>query len=291
MGKGLQPLKTDLRDRSYRRHVLFGAPSLAQLPRVYRASGSVSDDQQLTSEFCTDYTTVAIAEREDGKAYSREFHAKNESVLLGYNMAGRGCDLRTALKVAVEYGFLEKSLSPIDWKRDGEAFAADPANWPASLDAKAQPHAHPGYSWITGPYDRFDSVRAALWDKAPCGSISAGTPWFDSFEETGPDGIAKMPAGRPSAYHNHEILGWTEIKGAPHLISNSWQGDAFGNGGALYFSREVFNFIATYSGAALAALDDIDPDQVSGLNRRILSLMQILVDMYQSILANHGPAA
>lgn len=286
MKHGLLPLKTDLRDKSYQRHVLFGAPSLTSLPLDYLASGTVSDIDQGQSQFCTDYTTVALAERQDSKAYSREYHAQSESRILGYNMATRGCDLRTAFKVAVEYGFLEKARAPLDWKRDGASIAADPRRWWPGLDQEAQPNAHPGYTWITGPYDKFDSVRAAIYAKAPNGSISAGTPWFDEWEHPGLDGILPMPTGAPSGFHNHELIGWTTLNGIPYVISNSWQGPDFGLQGVVLFSREVLNYALTYSGAAAATLDAIDPDQVKGLQHRILSLMQIAIDGYRSIIAN-----
>jgi hypothetical protein len=284
---GLKPLPLDLRDKAYQRHLIFGAPSLSQLPTEYTAGGTVSDINQLNgkyggSSYCTDFSTVALAEREDGQAYSREYHAQKESHIQNRNIEqSGGTDLRTAFRVATEYGFLPQSLAPFSWRDVGAIDAADPAKWDLSLDATAQQNAHPGFTWITGPYDYFDSVRAALWDKRDKnGTVSAGIPWYSEWETVEQDGVLPTPTKPPTTLHDTELFGWVIKNGRTYLKVNSWQGESYGDKGIVYLSRDILNAALTYSGAAAGCLDPIDPTQVNNLYKRLLTILQTLVDFY-----------
>lgn len=290
--KGLQPLKLDLRDKAYQRHKLFGASKPIEWPLEYRVTGQISDNHQGGSQLCTCYATVAMAEREDGNSYSREFHAKCESKILGRNMATTGADLRTALDVSRQYGFLLKQEAPFDWKTVGDEFAAEPKNWPQSLDKEAQENAHPGYTWVVpnNGLDYFDALRGALFDKKPYGSISVGIPWFREFQTVGSNGILSHPFSNSYSYHDIEIIGWHWINGVCYLVANPWEGSMFADGGVVYISRDTMNYLLSFSGTAAATLDTIDSNKVNNLQRRVLSLLQMLIDLLQRKLyqLQHG---
>jgi len=286
---GAKPLKKDLRDRLYHRHVLLGATGAESIPSTpYRASGTVSDRDQGTSNFCTNYGVVAMAEREDSEAYSREYNAKCESEMLGYDMASQGCDMRTALSVPVKYGLLLQNLAPFSWKDKGDQFAADPTNWPGISDTQAAPYKHPAFTWIVpnNGMDYFDACRSVLFDKRPNGSLVTATPWFASWENPPTNGILPMPlpGEQPSGWHCSEEFGQDIVDGQLVIVDNSWQGENFGVRGEVYFTRAVFNYAMSFQGAAAGTLDKIDPDAISPVQKKVLGLLQQVLVLLQKML-------
>lgn len=108
------------------------------------------------------------------------------------------------------------------------------------------------------PLDWFDTLRYAQLMGVPAGelrSIAVGTPWFPSWEQHALAGLSIMPmptpeelatvAVNPGAYpwHAHKLAGWKQIAGQTMFTDKSWQGRRVGDGGWLYFPREVINVV------------------------------------------------
>ena len=76
-------------------------------------------------------------------------------------------------------------------------------------------------------------------------AVGAGTPWLSEWVTT--SGIVSKEIysydGIPSHYswHAWNIVGWKTIEGIPYLKAEMHQGISFGDGGFIWFPREIVN--------------------------------------------------
>jgi hypothetical protein len=145
--------------------------------------------------------------------------------------------------------------------------AVDHANALGGIDVRSALNAAVSLKWITAYFniqprslDFFDSIRLAMVSGIPeKRSVSIGTPWYPEFEmqglgngKTTSDGILQTPSNiTPNSndtWHNHKICGWKTINGVAYLVSKSWQGPGYGDGGYCYWSRALFNSVMTVPG-------------------------------------------
>lgn len=226
MNKGAKPTPIDHRDFSTKsfKKIRFGA-AVAFPPEYNTDAGlsmpnqDVENDQftppvQAMYNGCTDYCDAEVATDLDGIlkdpiAVENITHA---------NALG-GIDVRTALKAAVELGWITGffNVEP----EDGQ--------------------------------DMFDAIRDAMVSGGTeKRSASVGTKWIeDPFELVGSDGIIAMPDfNNPSfTWHNWKICGWKTIGDQVYLVGKTWQGAAYGDKGFCYFSRPLVNNLFAISGS------------------------------------------
>lgn len=108
------------------------------------------------------------------------------------------------------------------------------------------------------PLDQFDALRYAQLmgvNLKEFRSISLGWPWFDSWQNAIAKGQFVMPMPTPEeivaitkssdafGWHNWECTGWKSVYGSTVLKCKSWQGPGIGEGGVIYFPREVVNVV------------------------------------------------
>ena len=220
---GVLPLTPDRRDRDF--HKTFGAVT------VFHDSYNTNFNPDLPDQNadglpygCTGYTQAEICGDEDKKLYDPLYTYDKGRLVDGTEGQEVGVQLKTSLKTTIVYGVQEKGENNADNNRRG------------------------AYYNVTATSDYFDGARSAmqkysnLWGK-PC-SLSIASRWCLNFSSTGKTGIVKMPtAEQYSIYslHNWKVNGWETIDGVPYLICKSWQGKNVGDGGWLYFSREIYN--------------------------------------------------
>lgn len=120
--------------------------------------------------------------------------------------------------------------------------------------------------WITqffnvrsqGRIDFFDAFRIAQVMGVNAGehrSITWGTPWFPSWEESINNGLRVMPMPTTQElaqirknflsmpWHNSKLDGWTTNNGVLLYRDKSLQGPDIGDHGFIYFPREVINMV------------------------------------------------
>lgn len=169
-----------------------------------------------------------------------------------------------------------------------------------------------------GRIDSFDAFRLAQvlgLDVGEKRSITWGTPWFPSWEAAifgnvivkQPDGsystmsggerkiVMPMPtdaelalarAWDPSIpWHDSKLDGWTKKNGTVVYRDKSWQGNEIGEGGFIYFPREVINTVMGIPGTVAyvaSNLADANAPQTIDIStlQWIVSWVRVLLQRY-----------
>lgn len=144
----------------------------------------------------------------------------------------------------------------------------------------------------SGVLDAYDSFRLAQLMGINAGenrSITWGTPWFQSWERAAQNGLSVMPS--PTAeelatvsslpWHDSKLDGWTSMNGVMVYRDKSWQGNAIGDKGFLYFPRDVINLVMGIKGVAA-----FTPSNTPITNPVTISVttLQWIVSVLQNIL-------
>lgn len=155
----------------------------------------------------------------------------------------------------------------------------------------------------SGVFDFFDAFRLAQVvgiSVAENRSITWGTPWFPSWEQALLNGKSIMPmptSGELAAardpydttlpWHDSKLDGWTRIDGVLVYRDKSWQGNAVGDKGFVYFPREVINMVMSITGTvgytASKNKDIANPITVD------LPLLQWIVSVLRQMIQRYIP--
>lgn len=241
---GLKPSKPDVRDYDFQK--TFGAIGIPQFPDQYLTdAGFGFPDQNAEGEpfGCTNYSQSSIA----NDIEIAQKHTPVELEAVTHANANGGAQIRDSLQAARKLGWIASFFNV-------QAYA---------------------------PLDWFDAFRYAIMAGFPeHRSISWGTPWLAEFQniglgngKTGKDGIVQMPTNFSLTnvpWHNSKFSGWKTIKEIPYLINKSWQGTHIGDGGYLYFSREVVNRIMQISGTVAFTATQSKPTNIQTVDLPIL---------------------
>lgn len=225
MKQGLKPTPVSHKDYDYgrNREALFGSVAIPQFPSFYNAdqlgwlpNQNIAEEtpvQHTAQPFgCTNMSQASLA----NNLIQEVKHDPDELEAITHANEQGGSDLRTSLDAA------RKRLG---WFK---AF----------------------YAVRSSSLDMFDTIRLALMEgAAEHRTVSVGTPWYQSFEMVGEDGMIKEVSGAYS-WHNWEVSGWLTVQGVPRLIGKSWQGKNYGDKGLCYFTREQINQLFAVSGCA-----------------------------------------
>lgn len=185
-------------------------------------------------EGCTDYAQTDLCMDEDGLQYS-----PMALELLTHANANGGADIRVSLKAAITV-----------------------------FGRSAYFNIRPSY-----PLDFFDAVRLAMYAAQPeKRAVSVGSIWYPQWEVIGSDGILPMPPELHlnGPWHNWVVCGWTTINGVLYLKGKSWQGEAYGDHGFHYISREVFNSIMSVYGTGAFTISKTTPGQIFTVDMTVL---------------------
>lgn len=165
-----------------------------------------------------------------------------------------------------------------------------------------------------GIIDWFDAFRLAQISGLPeQRSLSWGTPWFPSWEnaingvlmQRNPDGtftllpnphgkqvVMPMPTDEELAnarknsdlipWHNSELDGWTPVHGPLTYRDESWQGEKIGEGGFVFFPREVINVVMSISGTVAYTGTNQTPENSQTVDMTVVGW---IVSLIQNLLA------
>ena len=267
MRSGTRPSRVDHRDRDF--HRSFGSVVTQTFPQEYLCDAGVTMPNQgeINSFFnppvpplpygCTDYTQSEIAtDLVGGNPVYNPIRLDN---ITGANKNG-GYDIRMSLLITKALGWIKgfyniKTISGLDY---------------------------------------FDAFRLAqLVGATEKRSISFGCPWFPSWEATiqglsvtqESDGsittrtvITKtniMPMPLPSeidavtknpnvfSWHNSKLDGWKTVENRLVYRDKSWQGRNIGDGGFVYFPREVINVVMAIGGTVAFTATNQEPTNIA----------------------------
>jgi len=250
---------------------VFGTPELP--PDVdFTVSTPLGIKDQRDSSMCVAFASTEVSEDEEEVQLSPEwFYAKikeREGDPTTY-----GANLRDAMKVAVNKGFLKQSDAPFSLDTNTQDYLADWTNWPSGLDEIAAIHKKQSYFKIfkRGHKDYFDAIRASLWQfKGKNQSIITGLIWCREWTNA-KNGIIRIK-GTPEGGHAFKIYGQQFFDGEPFLICQLSNGTQIGDGGIFYISREVINDCEEYGAFMLVDLPKEQAEFLTTYNLTIKSL-------------------
>jgi hypothetical protein len=251
---GLLPLKEDKRD--FTLGGIYGKRDMSLVPDYDFVVGNpIKIKNQFVSDFCTAFAGTAVSEDQEKIELSPEYLFAKEKELIG-NYKSWGCDLRTACKALVNYGCIEKELSPYDLLNQERDFIANPRNWDKVFDKDATKHKKKSYFAVDIQGDIFDSFRSAMWENIDqkC-SILTGCVWEREWTDA-EGGIIPEKIGTPVEGHAFKIFGQKNIAGQLYLVAQLSNGDEIGDKGIFYFSREVVNRVFKSFGAFMFIDED-----------------------------------
>lgn len=276
MQKGsIKPTKADWKDKKYHFHRLFGTTTnYTQTGFPVLLKDQNSDNRP--SE-CTAYTITTLSQRINGVERSHDYQFMKTLEIMDVPPNNDGADPRTAASVAVSFGVLNKTLEPASMPSNIQAWAANEANWPLTLDPFTTKLG--AYSPIVPDIgqDWFDAFRSVL---SKGHTIGLATQWSPSFEAV--DSIGILTDNPVNLYwgHMYEVFDWCEINGQFYLKLNTWQGSSYGQGGVVYASRVLINKLMVLGTYAVTLQAD------KNLYIEKESLLEAIIGLLQASLKN-----
>lgn len=262
IGGDLNPTPEDKRD--CRLGAVFTLPRLSDLPEAFLLE-PLRVKNQLDSDFCSGFATCGMRELQEGVELSPEFSFALSKLISGDPMTW-GQDQRTAMKVHQKYGAILRALAgEFGVETRGAIFLRDISNWPDrdKFIEAAKEHLAESYFEVTGPYDHFDNIRAAIWKfRNEKRAASFGTIWgWSAYEAVIPDKFPTSGGG-----HMTYFIGWKKINSEAYLVLQNSYGPEVGDGGRFYLPRGVVNeMVARYKSFMFV---DMPPQDAKFLNEK-----------------------
>lgn len=246
---GLKPTPPDERDFKPLGGI-FDLPPLSELPTSFGYEVPEIRNQQ-DSDMCSAYSTCYASEIQEGNELEPSWSFAASKSLSGDPEAW-GQDIRTALKAHKELGAVCREDAPYSLENKDVSFLRYLSNWP-DLSSKSIKNMKKSYIKVTGPYDAFDNIRAAMWryrSERRAVVFGANYQWpinqylINTYDPTSGSG------------HMMCITGWDE----QGLIITNSLGLDLGKAGQNVFSREVINKSVSDFGAYMFI--DMDPEDL-----------------------------
>jgi C1A family cysteine protease len=258
---GLLPSPPDIRD--YRLAAFL--PSLTvPLPEdclVWTAYESPVKNQEKVGT-CASFAGAGLAEEYNNKEFKTVLDL-SEQFLYGEakkidGMAEEGTYLRAILAVLKNIGVCEEYFLPYEGKYP-------PVNTPKpGAYENAAKYKIASYAYVeTGK----TSMKTAIFLNGP---LLIGVKVFDSFMDTGSDGIVTMPSGELQGGHALLVIGYTKLG---LLIKNSWT-EAWGNNGHAIIPWNVWDAIS--AGEAWSVVDITTQEPQNSLFTRLCDIISSL---------------
>lgn len=225
---GARPSKADPRDYPVRR---FMAVRAEALPAEFTAGPEVPVYDQDIYGMCVAFTLAEVKESEEGKERGQNIRF-SPAFIYGNrrdtDWQGEGMEPREALKALQSDGACPWDMYPI-W---GDYPKCKAGITQAMRDA-AKPYVIKTYARAV----TIDELKAAIYHTGPC---LLAIPVYESFYQTGKDGIVPPPSGKLLGYHAMMDYGWTTPSmGEYWRVQNSW-GTAWGDGGRCQLPLDYF---------------------------------------------------
>jgi hypothetical protein len=273
MRYGLKPTPDDPRD--YKLGALYTLPKLSELPERFVLPYRVK--HQGDSDFCSAYTSCAMSETQEGVELEPSWSFAISKVLSD-DAEEWGQDIRTALKAHVKFGSLAVKDVPPSMEYKTPTIRRYIRNWPP-LQEKALPHKKQTFFKVSGPYDHYDNIRAAIYKfKTAVGTgVEFGWPLDQVI-------LDNMAGGQG---HAMAVVGF-EPRGLIYL--NSF-GEQAGDNGVHYVTRDVVNWYVNKYGAYM--FTDISREEAeyylqNGIRMKDNWLVQLIKAFVKLITFDYG---
>lgn len=231
----------------YRLSSIFGSADLSKLPTEFAVSQPLeikNQDVIPNSDVCVGAATAAVLEDHEGVPLSMEYQFSRAKRVNG-DPEAFGATLKDGCVSATEYGALETTAFPWRLETSGRDYFAYWENIPDYIDILAKKHIQLSYfSAETGPYDRFDNLRSALWDnKNGKSSILTGAKWRPEWTRA-PQGKIPKEYGDFGFAHAFKAYAWECLKEKSNddvLLLQLSNGTDVGDRGIFRIPRPVVN--------------------------------------------------
>lgn len=235
--EGLKELPVD--DRDFALGGVFGEIDINEVPNTdFYVHKPLRIKNQGDTDQCSAFAVTSVSEDQEAIELMPAYQFYSTKRLTG-NKEEWGADLRNACKSAVKYGSLPKDFLP-EMNSKSRTYILENNNWPRNADGIARIYKKETYFAVTGKYDTFDNIRAALWQHREnyC-SIVTGAFWRSAWIDA-KNGI--IPNVESDGFgHAFKIFGQKVIDGTIYLVAQLSNGTECGDGGLYYFSREITN--------------------------------------------------
>lgn len=263
---GLLPKTKDKRDFDLR-VAGISLPKLSDLPEIFELDDPFEPyDQTEYADFCSGAMVAELSSLQEGVRLFFPFAFAAGKACSGEDVNSWGNDMRSAFRGQVKYGCPAESDVP-DWLKSKPAsFLRDIKNYPSEVLEKALLHAKNSFFDVTGPYDPFDNIRAAIYKFAQDKKgVGIGLMWKWPLSDTDP-----IDYNRDGVGHAMGITkGWVVRHGVPKLKVKQSYGPLAGDGGYVYLPRDIINKNVPVFGAYM--FQDMTKEEYLARNRSFFS--------------------
>lgn len=253
-GYKLKPFKRDLRDHTH--YALFGNVSSALL--TLNRQAIVMND--FDSSECVGYQNACAGSYKNKILMSGDYQEAKTFEVMGVTDTLTGADPKAGLLSGCIFGHLPQALAPFSLPIQSEQFVTNAENWDKTNDITAQQYLEPAFVIVApqGGFDMFDSIKSALIQGQTSNEVvMVWTNWYQEWNET-LKGIIPSIYGFPVAQHAYVYYDFCTINGIDYLKALPAQGTSFGDGGVVYFPREVVNKETAVTGMGCAIYKNVD---------------------------------
>lgn len=279
MNRGTRPTPKDPRDTRFHFYRFFGS-TVSPYREIDNDAYITNPDQNFENRAnsCTAYTVTDIATDQSKNLYSHDFQMMKTLLVMGVTDPSKGADARTAAKIPVSVGVLSRAKQPESMIVQNEAWAANSANWPNSLDTQTE--RKPAYIPISPERGQswFDAIYNAL-DKGF--TIGLATQWSPDFEVA--DYI--LPETPQNLYwgHMYKVTGCTLLEGNPYLKVKSWQARKYKNGICL-MSPALIQKLMSQWGTYAVTFAHLSSDVIDAQKQQQVTILEVLIALYQNLI-------
>lgn len=268
-------------------HIILGSIAQADIPDHFVIPDIVGPVDQVSTDFCTAYTTRELCSDLDGVVYDENWNVATTGKIVGSPILG-GTSAQDAMRAPIVYGSLKVSEAPagMTWEQKGPAFIADADNWPPPTFLYAAKHEQVASLVVDGPYDAFDNLRSAMVKNNR--SVGLATKWyFSSFNNIGPSGLITSPLNPndPSfSYHMYTAKELDIVNGNPVVWMKPYEGAGYGRRGMVAFDRATIN--ALYGPLAFGSAfmyGNVPPSILQRMEDEAATLEQIFLKLVQNL--------
>lgn len=274
----LHPLPKDERD--IKLGLVVRLPELSELPDNFEHDPLDIKDQ-INSDFCVGFSTCGASQLQEDDILVPEYQFALIKELMGGDVDSFGADLRVGMKSHQKIGALSEKYRPQGYTltEKGSEFLRRIENWAPELKEKAIEHKKKAYVDVTGQYDYFDDIRAAIWLFKEEKRVPVfGVRWSWSLQNPYLE--------KPNDGEGHAVYacGWRTINGKQYLVIPNSYGTQVGDNGKFYMSREVVNAFVSIFGAFMFI--DYTPDELRKIieDKKINPILQAIINIIKKIL-------
>lgn len=223
--EGLRPTIRD--KRNLKLGAIAKLAKLEDIPESFRFR-TLGVKNQKNTDMCAAFAATLLSELQEDIELSPEW----QFAAAAENPDEWGLELKQVLKSLVNKGSLPRNRAPFSLENKDADFLRRISNWP-DLFSAALPQKKKSFWEVTGPYDHFDNIRAAMWTfKAEKRGVLSGLVWHWKLEDVVLDGVSSNGFGHAIAYIGFE---------KDHLVVQNSAGEAAGDRGLHYISRAAVN--------------------------------------------------